>query len=132
MLYDLSTAPPEMGTLLESVFLLVSLRRREAELLQTEALALAPLVASSGKVEVLTSALRAYKNALFPFIQGEVEREKQDAQEALKHWVDRGSFRVKPLWMAGESRRINSQLRRGAEKTKQAEALRRKKRHTRL
>ena len=132
MLYDLATEPPEPGTLLESVFLLVSLRRREAELLQTEALALAPLVASSGKVEVLTEALKAYKNALFPFLPAEVEKEKKDIQEALKRWTERGSFRVKPLWMAGDNRRINSQLRRSAEKTKLAEDLRRKKRHTRL
>jgi ACT domain-containing protein len=101
MLYDLATEPPEPGTLLESVFLLVSLRRREAELLQTEAIVTAVASAPSGQIDLIRSALKEYKNSVFPFL--EAERKK-----------------------------LYSQLRRGMEKTKQAEELRRQKRHTKI
>ena len=134
MLYDLASGPPEPGSLLESVFLLISLRRRESELFQTEAIITAVLAAGSDKFEPVETALKAYKDAMFPFLETEKLKRAEMAKEALKQWTSHVAFRVKPLWQVGgtHEKRLNSQLRRGAERTRQAEELRSKKRHTRL
>lgn len=134
MLYDLANGPPAPGSLLESVFLLISLRRRESELFQTEALVIAILSAGSDKMEPVENALKQYKNAMFPFLEAEKTKRADLAKEALKQWTDHKAFRVKPLWQIGgtQGKRLKSQLRRSAERTQEAEELRRKKRHTRL
>ena len=134
MLYDLSSSPPEPGSLLESVFLMVSLRRREADLFQTEALVMAVVGAASEKYEGIEEALRAYKNSMFPFIEGEKVKRSEMAKAALKQWTDHVAFKVKPLWTAydGKTKRLHSQLRRSAERTQQAEEARNQKRHTRI
>lgn len=62
MLYDLAAAPPEPGSLLESVFLLISLRRREAELFQTEALIAAIVGSANEKFDAIEDALHSYKD----------------------------------------------------------------------
>jgi len=134
MLYDLASGPPEPGSLLESVFLLISLRRRESELFQTEALVTAILSAGTDKFEPIEQALKAYKDAMFPFLEAEKTKRSDMAKAALKQWTDHVAFRVKPLWTAhsGGAKKLHSQLKRSTERTQQAEELRRKKRHTRL
>lgn len=132
MLYDLASTPPEPGSLLESVFLLISLRRREAELYQTESIVAAIVgagVENSG--EVVQSALDTYKDTLFPFLAGEKLRKDEDSRKVLEYW-SKQVFRVKPLWEAGTSKKVHSRLRRGAEKVAQIEAQRRQKRHRRI
>lgn len=134
MLYDLASGPPEPGSLLESAFLLISLRRREAELFQTEALITAILGAGSDKFEPIENALKAYKNAMFPFLEAEKVKRSDMAKAALKQWTDHVAFRIKPLWTAsdGRTKRMHSQLRKSVERTQQAEELRKKKRHTQI
>ena len=132
MLYDLATEPPEPGTLLESVLLLVSLRRREAELLQTEALVTAIAATPSGQIESIRTALREYKNSVFPFLEAERKKENEEVQKTLEHWTKNMAFVVRPLWRAEQGKKLNSQLRKGMEKTKQVEELRRQKRHTKI
>lgn len=134
MLYDLASGPPEPGSLLESVFLLLSLRRREAELFQTDALVTAILAAGSDKFDPVERALEAYKNAMFPFLEAERGKKSDMAKEALKQWTSHVALRVRPLWTAydGRTKRMHSQLKKGVERTQQAEELRRQKRHTRL
>jgi hypothetical protein len=134
MLYDLASGPPEPGSLLESVFLLISLRRRESELFQTEAIITAVLAAGSDKFEPVEHALKAYKDAMFPFLEAEKTKRSDMAKAALKQWTDHKAFRVRPLWTAydGRTKRMHSQLKKSAERTQQAEALRKKKRHTRI
>lgn len=134
MLYDLASSPPEPGSLLESVFLLVSLRRREAELFQTESIITAILGAQSEKYEPIEDALKAYKNTMFPFIEAENLKRSELAKKALEQWTSHKALRVRPLWSAQDTktRRFHSQLRKSAERTKQAEDLRRKKKHTRI
>jgi len=134
MLYDLASGPPEPGSLLESVFLLISLRRRESELFQTEAMITAILSAGSDKFEPIEEALRAYKDSMFPFLEAEKMKRGDMAKAALKQWTDHVAFKVKPLWTAydGRTKKMHSQLRRSAERTQQAEELRRQKRHTRI
>jgi len=134
MLYDLASGPPEPGSLLESVFLLISLRRRESELFQTEAMITAILGAGTDKFEPIEQALKAYKNAMFPFLEAEKGKRADMAKEALKQWTSHKAFRVRPLWTAydGKAKKLHSQLRKSAERTQQAEELRRKNRHTRI
>ena len=132
MLYDLATEPPEPGTLLESVLLLVSLRRREAELLQTEAIVTAVAAAPGGQIDSIRNALKEYKNSVFPFLEAERKKENVEAQKTLEHWVKNMAFKVKPLWKAEHSKKLYSQLRKGMEKTQHAEELRRQKRHTKI
>jgi len=110
----------------------VSLRRREAEFLQTEAIVAAIGCQGSGDFKIAVDAIKAYKAALFPFLEAERKKTDVDVQKTLKHWVEKTAFKVKPLWQAGTERRLHSQMRRGAEKTKQAEELRRQRRHTRI
>jgi hypothetical protein len=134
MLYDLASGPPEPGSLLESAFLLISLRRRESELFQTEALITSILAAGSDKFEPVEQALKAYKNAMFPFLESEKTKRSDMAKEALKQWSSHVAFRIKPLWTAydGKTKKLHSQLRKTVERTQQMEELRRKNRHTRI
>lgn len=137
MLYDLANGPPEPGSLLESIFLLISLRRRESELFQTEAIITAVLAAGSSaenRFEPVEGALKAYRDAVFPFLENEKVKRSEMAKKALEQWTSHKAFRVRPLWTAqsGGSKKLYSQLRKSAERTQQAEELRRKKRHTRL
>jgi hypothetical protein len=130
VLYDLAQGPPEPGTLLESVFLLVSLRRREAELLHTEAIVTAIACLEGKDFKLAVDAIQALKNTLFPFLEAEKKKLDDKEKAALKYWTQNIKFKVKPLWNANQDRKLHSQLKRSAEKTKQAEELRKRKRHT--
>lgn len=134
MLYDLASAPPEPGSLLESVFLLIATRRREAELFQTEALVSAVVGTVSQDFEGIEKALQSYKSTMFPFLEAERGKRQEMAKEALKQWTSHVAFRVKPLWQANnpQHKKLHSQLRRSAERTRKAEELRNVRRHTRI
>jgi hypothetical protein len=134
MLYDLASAPPEPGSLLESVFMLIATRRREAELFKTEALVTAVLGAGGESFEPIEKALQAYKASLFPFLEAEKDRRAKMAKEALKQWTAHKALSVRPLWLMGDhkTKRLSSQLRRSAERTQKAEALRSRRRHVRI
>jgi hypothetical protein len=79
MLYDLANQPPEPGSLLESVFLLLTNRRREAEICQTEAIVVAILGSKTGQVDIIENAMKSYKNALFPFLEAEKSKREDMA-----------------------------------------------------
>jgi hypothetical protein len=87
MLYDLATAPPEPGSLLESIFMLITTRRREAELFQTEAIIAAVIGASAGDMEAVENALTSYKNVMFPFLEAEKGKRSEMAKKALEQWT---------------------------------------------
>jgi len=134
MLYDLATSPPEPGSLLESIFLLIATRRREAELFQTEAIVASVVGSAKDNMEGIEKALLNYKNTMFPFLEAEKGKRSELAKAALKQWASHVAFRVKPLWMANDSRvrRLQSQLRRSEERTRKAEAMRKTRRHMRI
>jgi len=132
MLYDLAQELPPAGSLLESIFLLVALRKREAEVRQTEALVVAIAGAPTGQVDLIQKTLREYKNSVLPFLEAEKTKQDVDMKTLLKHWVDKVAFVVKPLWRAEDSKRMNSQLRRNAERTRQYEETRRAQKHRRI
>lgn len=133
MLYDLAREAPPRGSLLESMFTLMAKRRQEAQYYQTKAMVMAPLVAAAGKgVDDLNDTLNRYRNLLFPFLEGEVNEKDRETKAALKHWVEKTAFSVKPLWRAQNNRGVVSKLRRGAERIKQAEEMRRQRPHRRI
>jgi hypothetical protein len=134
MLYDLAPAPPEPGSLLESVFMLITTRRREAEIFKAEALVTAVLGAGGDNVEPIEKALMSLKSSLFPFLEAEKERRAELAKKALKQWTDHKALKVRPLWQMGDrgGMRLQSQLRRSAERTRRAQELRSRKRHMRI
>jgi len=134
MLYDLAKTPPAPRSLLESVFLLVSIRRRESELFQTQALVTAILGAAAGSYEPVEEALKSYKDTMFPFLEAERVKKSDMEKEALKQWTSHQGFRVRPLWTAhaGGAKKLRSRLRKVAERNQQAEALRKKSNHVRI
>lgn len=134
MLYDLADGPPLPGSPLESVYLLTAKRRQEAELRRTEALAMAaaaPHLKEGGKL--LSDALAEYRKVLMPFLEASEKSKEVDQKELLKHWTDKRAFKVRPLSpFGGDHQKVVSKLRRGAERVKAAENLRRVKPHRRI
>jgi len=96
MLYDLADGPPEPGTLLESLFILIAKRRLEAKYLETRLL-MEAVLAPHVKENKLTDASKMYLNSLFPHLYKERKDKDQEAKEAMKHWVSRGPMRVTAL-----------------------------------
>ena len=134
MLYDLADGPPLPGSPLESIYLLTAKRRQEAELRKTEALAMAaaaPHLKDGGKL--LSDALAEYRNVLMPFLSSVEKAREVDSKALLKHWTDKRAFVVRPLSpFGGDHKRVVSKLRRGAERVRAAENLRRRKPHRRI
>lgn len=132
MLYDLAAGPPKPGTLLESLFVLMAKRRQEAEYYKTKVLMIASLADKmEGGGKMLDEAMEVYRDTLFPFLKDEKKQQDKEHKEVLKQWT-RHVLKIRPLWRAQDNRAVVSKLRRGAERTKQSEELRRKKLHRRI
>lgn len=132
MLYDTAGGPPRPGSLLESVFILMSKRRQEAEYFKTKALIIASLASSSEKAgKMLDDALDSFRHCLFPFLAEEKKKQDVDSKKLLKSWTSK-VLKVRPLWRAKDHQGVVSRLRKGAERVKQAEKIRRDKPHRRI
>lgn len=131
MLYDLASEPPRPGSLLESVFLIMTKRRQEAEYFKTKSLIAASLPISESGAKMLNEALDEYRSRLFPFLAEEKKKLDKDTKKALKQWTDK-VLKIRPLWRAQDNKGVVSRLRKGAERTRKAEDLRRKHRHQRI
>lgn len=133
MLYDLAQAPPEPGSLLESVFLVLTKRRQEAEFLQTRVIveaALAPHLEGKSKI---SDTFNDYLNAVFPWFRLHKGKTEKDMADALKQWVGKKALRVRPLWQNSQKpKRIQSSLARGREKVEERERMRREGRVKKL
>lgn len=132
MLYDLADSPPDSGSLLESVFLLMAKKRREADFFQTKLMVEATLAPHAESADGLKKAYDSYREAMFPFLSSEMDKEKEESKKLLKHWVDKRAFSIKPLWRAEDRRGFVSKLRRSAEKIKEAEEKRQKQKRMRI
>jgi hypothetical protein len=134
MLYDLADGPPLPGSPLESIYLLTAKRRQEAELRKTEALAMAaaaPHLKDGGKL--LSDALAEYRNVLMPFLAAGEKSKEADHRALLEHWTEKRAFVVRPLSpYGGDHKKVVSKLRRGVERVRAAENLRRVKPHRRI
>lgn len=132
MLFATASGPPRPGSLLESVFILLTKRQQEAEYFKTKTLLLASLadkVENGGKL--MEDALDQYRSRLFPFLADEKKKTDVDSKKLLKSWTNK-ILKVRPLWRPSENKGIVSKLRKGAEAVKKAEVLRRNTRHRRI
>jgi len=133
MLYDLADGPPPPGSLVESVFLVIAKRRQEAQFFQAKMIMEASLAAHVEKGgEILDKTYRAFKDSMFPFLAGSEKREAKKQKKLLDSWTKGGPMKVKPLWRPKDSSALISKLKRGAERTKQDEELRRRVPHKRI
>ena len=96
MLYDLADGPPEPGTLLESLFILVTKRRMEAQYLGTRVL-MEAVLAPHVKENTLSKTNKMYLDSMFPHLRKDRKDKDVSAKEALKHWTSRGPMRVTAL-----------------------------------
>jgi hypothetical protein len=89
MWYEKYPGVPPRGSPLETVFLLVSLQRREAELLSQRTLLrgqLAILGKSTEAVKAAVESFEAYYDTLFPFMAEAADLDKQnDRAKLLEH-----------------------------------------------
>jgi len=131
MHYDLAKEPPRPETLLESVFILITKKRQEAEYFRTKSLVASNLATTEAGVKLLNEALDEYRSRLFPFLSGEKNKLDKTTKQALKQWT-RKVLKIRPLWRAQDNKGLVSRLRKGAERTRKAEGLRRKHRHQRI
>jgi hypothetical protein len=126
MLYDLAQTPPESGSLLESVFLVLSKRRQEQQFLALRVLveaALAPHLEGKSKI---SETFGDFVDAMFPYLKKETTKGESLEREALKQWTGHRAFRVKPLWQSKDQpRRFRSSLQRGKEKIAERERMQR-------
>lgn len=132
MLYDLASGPPKPGSLLESVFIFMAKRRQEAEYFKTKTLIAASIATSlkeGGKL--LDESLDQYRSIMFPFLSETKKKLDKDTKAALKQWTNK-VLKIRPLWRAHENKPLISRLRKGAEKVKKAEELRRQRQHRRI
>jgi hypothetical protein len=132
MLYDQVPGPPQPGSLLESLFILLAKRRQETEYYKTKLLVASQLaVHSENGSTVLEKAMDDYRDSLFPFLAKQKSKEAADAKKVLNWWGQR-MLKIRPLWRATERKGLVSKLRRGQEKVRQAEQLRRHRAHRRI
>lgn len=83
MWYDKYHGPPAPNSPLESLFILVKLRRMEAELLSTRAQIHAAL-SKDGSMDPVIKAFQEYADKMFPFLANAQDTKLQDEKKALE------------------------------------------------
>lgn len=81
--YDKYIGPPLPNSPLESLFMLVSLRRMEAELLSTRAVVHAAMMTPESKTDPVVKAFQEYADKALPFLANAQDDERRDEREAL-------------------------------------------------
>lgn len=81
--YDKYEGPPPPNTPLESLFMLVVLRRMEADLLSTRALVHASMMTESSKPDPTVKAFQEYADKVLPFLAGAQDLERKKERETL-------------------------------------------------
>jgi hypothetical protein len=132
MLYDQSVALPQSGSPLESVFILLAKKRQEAEYYKTKLMVASNLAPHSEEgAKMLSGAWDDYRDAVFPFLAGQKSKKDDEARKVLNWWGKR-MLKIRPLWRANERKGIVSKLRKGMERVKKSEQLRRWHPHRRI
>lgn len=81
--YDKYEGPPATNSPLESLFMLVSIRRMEAELLSTRALVHASMMTPDSKPDPTIKAFQDYADKILPFLAASQDLERQKERETL-------------------------------------------------
>lgn len=122
MLYDTAGAPPTPESLLESIFIIISQKRRKAEFYTLRATILASLLSGPAATKELSvqldEALKEVIETVIPFAAGKGTNLDDDAKSALKKWVESGPRSVRPAagLMDTNSMKMASKLKRAKEK----------------
>lgn len=125
MLYELAPEPPEPGSLLESVFMLMAKKRQEIRFLETRFLAESAILSEQENADAFREAYRDYSDAIFPYLARDREEEARKAKKVMHDWAAQKALRVRPIWRPHEVRGVVSRMRRAAEKIKSQESRRR-------
>jgi hypothetical protein len=124
MLYDLSPVAPESGSLLESLFLVLTKRRQEAEFLRTRVLVEATLAPHLEGKSKISETFSDYFNAMFPWIKNQKSATETLMAQALEQWVGKKVLRVRPLWQSNQKpKKLKSSLERGRSRVEARERL---------
>lgn len=86
MWYDKYPGLPPAGSPLESIFVLVFLRRKESELLATRAMVTAT-VRAGREGDPAVKAFKAFCEAMFPYLEQAANTELDNAKKALNEMV---------------------------------------------
>lgn len=130
MLYDLADGPPPPGSPLESLFLVISKRRQEAEFLKTRVLIEA--ARSSQEGSNLSEAFQDYADVLFPYLRAEKKTKEQTTKEALEKWSSVGAIKIRPVQRGLENRGTISRIKRDAERLQKLQEERKKQKRKRI
>ena len=81
----------------------------------------------------MSDALEEYRKVLMPFLSAAEKSKEVDQKALLEHWVGKRAFKVRPLNPFGsDHQKVVSKLRKGAERVRAAERLRRRRPHRRI
>lgn len=103
LLYELTAAPPEPGTIMESLLLLVWRARQEIRFQETRSVVQAVLAASVGEggekeaSEQLEKSWEQYLDEMYPYQRGTRKRADDSAMEVLLSEASKGPLVVTPL-----------------------------------
>jgi hypothetical protein len=125
MIYDTMRSPPEPGSVLESLLVLVSKRRQEAQVGAVRLLAEAVLRPMKDSEKHLGEALESYLNSMFPYLAAKQSDKDISAKATLGNWVAKGPLKVRPLWQANKKRTtgLKSRIKERAHGIKRAKGV---------
>lgn len=92
VLYEKTNRPPPVGSLRESVFLHVWLKREDIEFKKTRVLAIGHI-----NQEAVPAAFEEYQKAVFPFIKGEKATQDKELMEKMAKEVSKGPILFKTV-----------------------------------
>lgn len=110
IVYDKLQGPPEPGSVMEALCLMVQARRELKELYSMRTVVQAVMLGqhpeNQDTGEAVKEAYELYKGSLMPFLEGEIKRGENDVVKAIREEVARGPIAVQPL----SSVRVESKL----------------------
>ena len=126
MMYDMMEKPPKPGSVLEALCLMIQMRRQLIQLYSMHTVVQAVRTAQDDSAETVQDSFKRYQDALMPFLQDEVDREKEEIIQALKYETKRGPLRIKALVSDRESQ-LRSKLKKTRIKPPSPKFVRRSK-----
>lgn len=81
--YDKYNGPPPQNSPLESLFMIIAMRRMETDLLSTRALIHASMMTPESKPDPTVKAFQEYADLALPFLAGAQDADKQNERDTL-------------------------------------------------
>ena len=99
MWYDQFSGIPPRGSLLEMLFTLVYLQKKEAELLATRAIVQVNMPEVREAQDPAIEAFKKYCDQMFPFLERAADQDKEKARRNLEEFVKKKAvIQLKPIW----------------------------------